>query len=67
MNKGRGKENLHPTQFLLDRNTHKKLRIAAVEEGIPMAEALRDAVNMWLKNRKAKKSGSKQGGLRHGT
>jgi hypothetical protein len=62
MNRGRGKENLHPTQFLLDRNTHKKLRIAAVEEGIPMAEALREAVILWLKNREQRpKSGRSHG------
>ena len=60
MKKGGMKENMHPTQFLLDRETHKKIRIAAIEDGISMADALREAVLLWLKTRKARKSASKQ-------
>jgi hypothetical protein len=52
MNKNRIKDDMHPTQFLLDKDTHKKLRVAAIEEGISMGEALRQAVSLWLKARK---------------
>ena len=51
MVKGRGKANMHPTQFLLDQATHKKLRIAAIEAGVSMGEALREAVSLWLQSR----------------
>ncbi|MDP2603404.1 MAG: plasmid partition protein ParG [Deltaproteobacteria bacterium] len=37
------------TVFRLDPETHKALRIAAIEEGISMNEALTQAVDMWLK------------------
>ncbi len=62
MNKGRGKDDMHPTQFLLDRETHKKLRIAAIEEGISMGEALREAVNLWLKTRKQRQKATRKEG-----
>ncbi len=42
------------TQFLVDPEIHKQLRIAAIEEGITMAEALREAVTLWLKTRPEK-------------
>lgn len=45
---------MHPTQFLLDQGTHKRLRIAAIEQGISMGEALREAVNLWLKTKRKK-------------
>jgi predicted HicB family RNase H-like nuclease len=37
------------TLFRLDTETHKRLRIAALEEGKSMNEALNEAVEMWLK------------------
>ncbi len=43
------------TQFLVDPEIHKRLRIAAIEQGISMAEALREAVTLWLKTSKEKK------------
>ena len=53
---------MHPTQFLLDKDTHKKLRIAAIEEDVSMAEALRQAVDLWLKAKeKGQKAGNKEG------
>ncbi len=42
------------TMFRLDPDTHKALRIAAIEEGISMNEALTRAVEMWLKEHKRK-------------
>ena len=43
---------MHPTQFLLDQETHKELRITAIKEGVSMGEALREAVSLWLKTKK---------------
>lgn len=43
------------TNFQLDADTHKALRIAAIEAGISMAEALRRAVQVWLKEQKGGK------------
>ena len=45
---------MQATMFRLDPDTHKALRIAAIEEGISMNEALRQAVEMWLKEHKRK-------------
>lgn len=56
------KENMHPTQFMLDKETHKRLRIAALEDGITMTEALREAVALWLKARKEKQQLKKREG-----
>ena len=42
------------TMFRLDPDTHKALRIAAIEEGISMQEALTKAVEAWLKEHKRK-------------
>ena len=48
------------TNFRLDPETRKALRIAAIEEGMSMAEALRQAIELWLKDRKrARKEGKK--------
>ena len=40
------------TNFQLDADTHKSLRIMAIERGISMGEALRQAVELWLKEPK---------------
>jgi len=40
------------TNFRLDAETHKALRITAIEDGLSMAEALRQAIELWLKERK---------------
>jgi predicted HicB family RNase H-like nuclease len=45
---------MQATMFRLDAETHKALRIAAIEEGISMNEALKQAVEMWLKGKKRK-------------
>jgi predicted HicB family RNase H-like nuclease len=42
------------TMFRLDPDTHKALRIAAIDEGISMQEALTQAVEAWLKQHKRK-------------
>jgi predicted HicB family RNase H-like nuclease len=46
------------TMFRLDPDTHKALRIAAIEEGISMQEALTRAVEKWLKEH-SRKGGKK--------
>ncbi len=44
------------TMFRLDADTHKALRIAAIEERISMNEAIKQAVELWLvKHKKAGK------------
>jgi len=42
------------TLFRLDAEIHKALRIAAIEQGISMNEALTRAVNAWLKEHRGK-------------
>ena len=42
------------TVFRLDPDTHKALRIAAIETGISMNEALTQAVEAWLKEHRRK-------------
>ena len=46
---------MQKTVFLLGVETHEALRDAAHEERISMGEALRLAVDMWLKTRARKK------------
>jgi predicted HicB family RNase H-like nuclease len=46
------------TMFRLDPDTHKALRIAAIEQGISMQEALTRAVEKWLKEH-SRKGGKK--------
>ena len=46
---------MQATMFRLDAETHKALRIAAIEEGISMNEALTQAVELWLKEHKKRK------------
>ena len=42
------------TVFRLDPETHKRLRIAAIEAGISMNDALTEAVETWLKEHQRK-------------
>ena len=42
------------TLFRLDPETHRALRIAAIEAGISMNEALTQAVENWLKEHRRK-------------
>ena len=42
------------TVLRLDAETHKALRIAAIEAGISMNQAVNDAVRSWLKEQKRK-------------
>jgi len=51
---------LQTTNFQLDPGTHKKLRIAAIQAGISMGEAIRQAISLWLVKQKRK------GGASHG-
>jgi len=50
--KRREVKTVQATNFRLDTETHKALRIAAIEEGLSMAEALRRAIELWLKERR---------------
>ena len=45
----KGDKEMKSTVFRLDPETHKALRIAAIETGISMNEALTQAVEAWLK------------------
>jgi len=51
---GKGDKEMKSTVFRLDPETHKALRIAAIEEGISMNEALTQAVEKWLKEHSRK-------------
>ena len=44
------------TVFRLDPEIHKTLRIAAIEQGISMNEALTQAVETWLKEHRSRKA-----------
>ena len=48
------------TNFQLSVETHKALRIAAIEAGVSMGEALRQAVELWLKEQKKSGKGVKK-------
>ncbi len=54
------KKKMQTTNFQLDLETHKRLRIAAIEAGVSMGEAIRQAINLWLKEQK-RKGGSSRG------
>jgi len=45
---------MQPTIFRLNAEIHKDLRIAAIEQGISMNEAITRAVETWLKQHKRK-------------
>ncbi|MBI4528136.1 MAG: toxin-antitoxin system HicB family antitoxin [Deltaproteobacteria bacterium] len=46
------------TMFRIDPELHKTLRIAAIEAGISMNEALKQAVELWLE--KQRKGGKRK-------
>ena len=48
------------TNFQLDAETHKALRITAIEAGVSMGEALRRAVELWLREQKKTGKGVKK-------
>jgi predicted HicB family RNase H-like nuclease len=50
----KGDKEMKSTVFRLDPETHKALRIAAIEEGISMNEALTQAVETWLEAHRKK-------------
>lgn len=51
----KGVKLMKSTIFRLDPEIHKSLRIAAIEEGISMNEALTQAVETWLKEYRKRK------------
>ena len=56
----KGVKKMQSTVFQLDVESHKALRIAAIEAGISMGEALRRAVALWLKEHKKTGKGVKK-------
>jgi predicted HicB family RNase H-like nuclease len=54
MNTKKEGKQMKSTVFRLDPETHKTLRIAAIEAGISMNEALTQAVQTWLKEHRRK-------------
>ena len=59
--KGKEVKVMKGTMFRLDADAHKALRIAAIEEGISMNEALTHAVELWLRDhRKRLREGVKK-------
>jgi hypothetical protein len=50
----KGERIMKGTMFRIDADIHKQLRIAAIEEGISMQEALTRAVVAWLKEHRRK-------------
>jgi predicted HicB family RNase H-like nuclease len=50
----RGDKPMKATVFRLDPEIHKALRIAAIEQGITMNDALTQAVQAWLKEHRRK-------------
>jgi predicted HicB family RNase H-like nuclease len=55
--KGKEVKQMKSTVFRLDPEIHKALRIAAIEQGISMNEALTQAVDAWLKEHRKKQGG----------
>ena len=53
----KGKKRLQTTVFRLPTEIHKALRQTALEQGISMGEALRQAVGLWLKEHKKTRKG----------
>jgi predicted HicB family RNase H-like nuclease len=49
-------KNTKATIIRLKSSTHKALRIAAIEDGITMNDAVATAVELWLKQRARKKT-----------
>jgi len=55
MNKPRkGDAQMKATMFRIDPELHKALRIAAIEAGVSMNQAVKEAVEIWLKQQKRK-------------
>ncbi len=52
---------MQSVQFYLDKETYKKLKHAVIEEELTVTEALRQAVALWLKGRRQKHTGRKEG------
>jgi predicted HicB family RNase H-like nuclease len=46
---------VHTTVFRLDPKLHRELKLAAVENNISMGEAIRRAIELWLKDQKRRK------------
>jgi predicted HicB family RNase H-like nuclease len=49
------KKDIHTTVFQLAPKLHRELKLAAVENNISMGEAIRRAIELWLKQQKKPK------------
>ena len=56
----KSEKRLQTAVFRLPTEVHKALRQAALEQGISMGEALRQAVELWLKEHKKIRKGVKK-------
>jgi hypothetical protein len=52
-------KDVHTTVFRLDPSLHRDLKFAAVENDISMGEAMRRAIELWLREQKRKKRSGK--------
>jgi predicted HicB family RNase H-like nuclease len=48
----KGDRTMKATMFRIDPELHKALRIAAIEVGVSMNQAVKEAVELWLKEHK---------------
>ncbi len=54
----KGVKDMKATMFRIEPEVHKALRIAAIEAGVSMNEAVKQAVEMWLERQR--KGGKRQ-------
>jgi predicted HicB family RNase H-like nuclease len=54
----KGVKDMKATMFRIEPEVHKALRIAAIEAGVSMNEAVKQAVEMWLERQR--KGGTKK-------
>jgi predicted HicB family RNase H-like nuclease len=50
----KGDGQMKATMFRIEPDLHKALRIAAIEAGVSMNQAVKEAVEIWLKEQKRK-------------
>ena len=50
----KGEKIMQATQVRIESELHKALRIAAIEAGVSMNQAINQAVTLWLKEQKRK-------------
>jgi predicted HicB family RNase H-like nuclease len=48
----KAEKQMKATMFRIDPELHRELRIAAIEAGVSMNQAVKEAVEIWLKEQK---------------